>query len=80
MGACDVGDGVWLWPQGLAHYVERHSVCLPEELVETMRSHGWQVPAEETLPSKLERFQEQGDLSFWVEWARDYQKKCGRGR
>jgi hypothetical protein len=80
MGSRDLGDGVWLWPEGLAHYVECHSVRLPDEFIEAMRSHGWQVPAEEALPGKLERFKAPRDLSFWVEWARGFQKKQGRGR
>lgn len=33
------------WPEGLAHYVECHSVRLPDEFIETMRSHSWHVPA-----------------------------------
>jgi hypothetical protein len=44
MGSCDFYDGEWLWPQGLAHYIERHSVRLPDEFIQTMRSHSWQVP------------------------------------
>jgi hypothetical protein len=77
MGSRDLGDGVWLWPEGLAHYVESHSVCLPDELVQTMRSHGWQAPAEEALPPEEERV-EQGaaaDLTFWVGWARGLRKR-----
>src|SRR5262245_48470650 len=35
MGDGDLTDGVWIWPQGLAHYVQRHWVCLPEEFIET---------------------------------------------
>jgi hypothetical protein len=45
MGDSDLSDGEWLWPEGLAHYVERHSVRLPDEFIQTMRSHSWQVPA-----------------------------------
>src|SRR5262245_48523055 len=44
MGSCDLYDGKWLWPEGLAHYVERHSVRLPDEFIQTMRSHSWPVP------------------------------------
>jgi hypothetical protein len=28
----------------LAHYIEKHWVCLPDELADTMRSNSWQVP------------------------------------
>jgi len=29
-GSADLTDGEWYWPEGLAHYVQRHSVILPE--------------------------------------------------
>lgn len=33
MGTHDLTDGRWVWPEGLAHYVERHDVRLPEAFV-----------------------------------------------
>lgn len=33
MGTRDLTDGRWVWPEGLAHYVERHDVRLPEPFV-----------------------------------------------
>ena len=33
-GALELSDGVWLWPDGLAHYVDDHSVRLPVEFVD----------------------------------------------
>jgi len=62
-GSSDLTDGIWYWPEGLAHYVEAHSVCLPEEFVETMAAHEWHVPPESrgvTGPPTV---------TFWVEWA-----------
>lgn len=32
-GAIDFTDGVYIWPEGLAHYVEEHAVRLPQEFV-----------------------------------------------
>lgn len=32
-GAREVSDGRWVWPDGLAHYVETHHVALPDEFV-----------------------------------------------
>jgi hypothetical protein len=32
-GTVCVTDGVWVWPVGLAHYVEEHNVGLPAEFV-----------------------------------------------
>ena len=30
-------DGVWLWPEGLYHYVEDHNVRLPKEFISHIR-------------------------------------------
>jgi hypothetical protein len=32
-GALELSDGVYVWPEGLAHYVSEHSVRLPEPFV-----------------------------------------------
>lgn len=73
-GACEFTDGTWAWPEGLAHYVERHSVMLPEEFVETMRANEWRVPSipegQDTLLEKS-RF----DFTYWLEWARQHQRR-----
>ena len=36
-GNLEFTDGVFLWPQGLAHYVREHSVRLPAEIVDHAR-------------------------------------------
>jgi hypothetical protein len=74
MGSCDLSDGEWLWPQGLAHYVERHSVCLPDEFVEAMRSNGWHPPPPAEPPT-AGGGEIDYDLSFWVAWGRQRQKR-----
>lgn len=33
VGALEYSDGVYIWPQGLAHYVEMHGVRLPQRFV-----------------------------------------------
>lgn len=33
MGCKDLSDGVWLWPEGLVHYIEVHNVSLPQEFI-----------------------------------------------
>jgi len=33
MGCSDLTDGTFVWPEGLAHYVDRHDVRLPERFV-----------------------------------------------
>jgi hypothetical protein len=46
MGSSDCDDGEWVWPAGLAHYVERHAVRLPGELIATMRGNCWEIPGD----------------------------------
>jgi len=36
-GDLDFTDGVYLWPQGLARYILKHGIRLPEEFVEHVR-------------------------------------------
>lgn len=33
-GSIEVTDGTYIWPEGLAHYVEEHGVRLPARFVE----------------------------------------------
>ena len=33
-GSAELTDGSYLWPEGLAHYVEEHAVRLPREFVD----------------------------------------------
>jgi hypothetical protein len=34
MGASDLTDGTYCWPEGLIHYITKHSLRLPTELVQ----------------------------------------------
>jgi hypothetical protein len=67
MGDSDLTDGVWVWPEGLAHYVVLHRVNLPATLIETMETNLWIVPpVDETVAL--------ADVSaaWWVAWARSH--------
>jgi hypothetical protein len=33
-GSKEMSDGIYIWPQGLAHYVEEHKTTLPPEFVQ----------------------------------------------
>jgi hypothetical protein len=72
MGVSDLFDGVWIWPEGLAHYVERHSVRLPEEFVDHMRSCSWVVPDARVLWEVLVEDEEAEDVdhTFWIAWGK----------
>lgn len=37
MGSTDKGDGVYVWPEGFAHYVEVHGVKPPQEFIDHVR-------------------------------------------
>ena len=38
VGSLELSDGVFIWPEGLAHYVEEHDVRLPERFVRHLRA------------------------------------------
>jgi len=73
LGSRDLTDGVWVWPEGLAHYVESHGVALPEAFLNGIERNNWSVPEvvnTEAL-SELKR-----DLSGWNKW---YEEKTRGG-
>jgi hypothetical protein len=69
-GSANFTDGEWYWPEGLAHYIQRHSVILPEQLIEKMCTNNWQVPAVGGDASLACRTV---DYSFWIAWGREQQ-------
>jgi hypothetical protein len=72
LGDRDLTDGVWVWPEGLAHYVEAHSVRLPDEFIDDMRSRGWRVSSEPITRwvDRAESKRPRVDGTFWIDWAR----------
>jgi hypothetical protein len=77
MGNRELSDGAWLWPEGLAHYVERHHVKLPDEYLEHMRQGQFQVP-QHLDPQLLASAQIDSD--FWKQWSRDQRAPSRRSR
>jgi len=63
-GHRELTDGVFAWPEGLAHYVAAHDVRLPEEFVQHARSMGFAIPAD----LKDEDGEPKYDFSFWATW------------
>jgi hypothetical protein len=59
MGSWDLTDGIWVWPEGLAHYIDTHSVGLPQEFTK----HALAGPAA-TMPEKSEPY----DDKYWTAW------------
>lgn len=48
LGRSDMTDGVYVWPEGLAHYVEHHNVRLPHQFVQHVLENPLPEPPEET--------------------------------
>ena len=69
MGASDLSDGLWLWPEGLAHYVLEHAVRLPEEFLQHVRREAQHPGREYQL---LEDKQKICDFDFWVSWSNEH--------
>lgn len=44
LGTAELTDGEWVWPDGLVHYIDRHSVALPEEFLQSIRARQWTLP------------------------------------
>lgn len=71
MGSCDLTDGVWVWPQGLSHYLRVHAVTLPPAFVEHARRGGEPF----AVPERSRQ-----DDSLWIEWARPRRDPAFRQR
>lgn len=45
-GSTELSDGTYIWPQGLAHYVEEHKTTLPAEFIEHILANPAEVNPE----------------------------------
>jgi hypothetical protein len=79
MGSCDLTDGTWVWPEGLAHYIDVHQVRPPDVFVQTAAAHNWHVPEipEEALV-RLRQLKSSPssdgtgyEYQLWCAWGRD---------
>ena len=66
MGVYDLTDGVWVWPQGLHHYVSEHNIRLPEKFIQTMEQNDFQVPDLEIDFNDIVEM----NFTFWINWCR----------
>jgi hypothetical protein len=67
MGCRELTDGDWMWPQGLAVYVDLFDVRLPEEFVATMRANDFVVPHIDKR--RASRLHNAASLGFWRIWS-----------
>lgn len=66
VGRRDLTDGTFVWPDGLAHYVQRHAVRLPPHFVAHVRARGGRI-ATFALPKPRTGLYDAGP---WRRWAR----------
>ena len=70
LGVCDLFDGQWIWPSGLAHYVEAHDVRLPERFVRhALRRSRAATQREVPLVRPRQRLNTV-DIAPWIAWSR----------
>ena len=67
MGSCDLTDGVWLWPQGLSHYVRDHDIVLPSEFMKHVKRNHWKIP--DITPPQLDM--DSVDFSYWTDYCQN---------
>jgi hypothetical protein len=65
-GTVEHTDGVWVWPEGLAHYVEAHAVRLPEEFFLHALQNEFQIPRDLKDGDVFVGLPFEHDLSFWA--------------
>ena len=60
MGTSEQTDGIWIWPEGLVHYVEDHNIRLPSEFIDTMKRNDFAV-VHDVGNGMI-------DYGFWIDW------------
>jgi hypothetical protein len=65
MGNAELTDGVWIWPEGLAVYVEQFDTRLPEEFVGHMKRVDFEIPTQLSA-NELEKVPV--DTTTWDAW------------
>jgi hypothetical protein len=59
LGNTEFTDGAYLWPSGLLHYVEKHNVKLPREVLDHMLSNKNIKPVNDQFSVNIEWWQSQ---------------------
>jgi hypothetical protein len=62
LGTADLTDGTYCWPAGLSHYVWRHNLRLPDQIVQ----HILNQPAFPSKQAQLVLATNDIDLSWWL--------------
>lgn len=67
MGSRDLTDGTFVWPEGLAHYVERHDVKLPDHFLQHVRERQGVIAPFRAPKPRFGLY----DRSAWERWGRE---------
>jgi hypothetical protein len=74
LGASELTDGVWIWPEGLAWYVANHDVPLPAQFV----AHVERTPLRTKAPDpEHDLFDHPIDGEPWVRWCAAWREALG---
>ncbi len=70
MGNASLGDGIYSWPEGLSHYVKKHSIRLPEFFIEHIKKNSYKLEYKEHEEDTI------GVSSFerWYMWCQEQRK------
>ena len=72
MGDSELTDGVWVWPKGLAIYVERYHIRLPDEFIRHMEKKNFSIPEDLDVHNlNNSRY----DVTFWKTWCKREKRK-----
>ena len=72
MGNAENTDGTWIWPEGLAIYIDRFAVRLPEAFLQHIRASEYEAfcPTGDVESAHV-------DTTFWKEWCRAQKREAG---
>ena len=78
MGSRDLTDGMWVWPEGLSHYLRAHCLPLPEAFLRTMAEHRYRVPRLRSTGLQASGASER-DPNYWYRWSADVYNRGAAG-
>lgn len=79
LGESELSDGVWIWPDMLAHYVRDHAVGLPPGFLETVRANDFRVPADAMRWDDSQIPDVEYDFEAWDSWCVERVNRISKG-
>jgi hypothetical protein len=71
MGCVELSDGVYIWPEGLAIYIERYHIRLPDEFIRHMAENNFTIPKDLDAKAIKRRCQDEpSDFESWKTWCK----------